>query len=196
MTHTLAVGCLPSLLEAMRVSLVQYATKFVDWETAEDIVQESFVRLIELNRPDLHEMPHAYFKAVVRNVAMDTLNRRSRDRQASNEMQDELCRGGDRETPMLDDDIRTLLAELSHRQWESLVMTVVFGMTEREAASAAYVSRSAVTGSRERALASLRGMSKRTIEFSKVPNLSNHSDLPEPVRSETKPAKSFRRLAG
>ena len=56
----------------------------------------------------------------------------------------------------LDADIENRLAELPARQWESLYLTVVKGMTERQAANVAEVSRSAVTGSRDRALQVLR----------------------------------------
>lgn len=137
--------------------LLVFARRFVDANGAEDLVQEAFVRAMEVGRGDPRGLPLPYMKVIVRNLAFDSFAKRTRDR-ALNE------RAGNNEEPQhsprrevtLEDDLRDRLAELSQRQWESLVMTVVHGLTENEAASAADVSRSAVAGSRDRALQWLR----------------------------------------
>lgn len=159
MTHQASALCVPSAFARMRSTLVAYAARLIDPDTAEDLVQEAFVRAMETGRPDLDTLPLAYFKAIVHNLAMDYFWKRTRDRDVSSQLTQ---RRGDVEThrhaelAALDADIQSRLSELSQRQWESVMMTVVKGLTERQAASAADVSRSAVTGSRDRALQQLR----------------------------------------
>lgn len=154
---------LTSQFAAMRPGLVSFASRLVDADSAEDLVQEAFVRALESGRSDLSQLPEAYFRTIVRNLAMDFFGRRSRDRLAAERMHSRAGAREHAEVPhdvpaagTLDDDIRQRLEELSQRQWESLVMTVVLGLTERQAASASAVSRAAVTGGRERALQLLR----------------------------------------
>ena len=158
MTHTASSVCIPHAFMGMRASLVAYAARLLDPDTAEDLVQEAFVRAIESQRPDLAQLPLSYFKAIVHNLAMDHFWRRARDRKVSvriGERRDRLpLEPAERRS--LDADIENRLAELPARQWESLYLTVVKGMTERQAANVAEVSRSAVTGSRDRALQVLR----------------------------------------
>lgn len=144
---------------SMYTALVMFAKRWVDPDSAEDLVQEAFVRVMECGRHDAQRLPLAYYKAVVRNLALDMYARRSRDRAYTalhNEVPHPVIDAETAGATLLEDDLRDRLAELSKRQWESLVMTVVLGMSEREAASAADVSRSAVSGSRERALQWLR----------------------------------------
>lgn len=143
---------------ALHGTLVSYARKWVDSDTAEDLAQEAFVRAIEGGRRRVEDLPVSYFKIIVKNLAMDLYAKRSRDRALSSRVGEdgERLMGVGPETALLEEDLRERLAELSQRQWESLVMTVVLGMTEHEAASAADVSRSAVTGGRDRALEWLR----------------------------------------
>lgn len=144
-------------------ALVAFARKLVDADTAEDLVQEAFVRVMEGRPAGTRDLPLAYFKVVVRNLAMDVYSRRTREELAAQRSGAESQRadGSPGETSLLQDDLHERMAELSQRQWESLVMTVVLGMTEHEAASAAHVSRSAVTGSRDRALQWLRDAVQR-----------------------------------
>lgn len=157
MTHREMRRSVGSSVSATHATLVAFARRFVDADTAEDLVQEAFVRLMEGGRAEAHRLPLAYLKVVVRNLAMDTYTRRSRD-SARVERARALAASSAAAAPdsMLESDVCDRLSELSHRQWESLVMTVVLDMTDREAASAADVSRSAVTGSRDRALQWLR----------------------------------------
>ncbi len=157
MTHRDRRGDRGINMASMHSALVSFARRLVDADTAEDLVQEAFVRVMEGGRPDAHLLPLSYFKVVVRNLAIDAYTRRARDAVAAQRAQhpEESSETAGR-VPSLESDLCDRLAELSKRQWESLVMTVVYGMTEHEAASAADVSRSAVTGSRERALQWLR----------------------------------------
>ncbi|MBL8745096.1 MAG: sigma-70 family RNA polymerase sigma factor [Phycisphaerae bacterium] len=145
-------------LGSMHSALVAFARRLVDADTAEDLVQEAYVRVMEGGRPDAVTLPLSYFKVVVRNLAIDNYSRRTRDSAAAQKAKGRLERDPSTlvESAQFQDDLRDRMAELSKRQWESLVMTVVLGMTEHEAASAADVSRSAVTGSRERAIQWLR----------------------------------------
>jgi RNA polymerase sigma-70 factor (ECF subfamily) len=145
-------------LAATHAALVAFARRLVDADTAEDLVQEAFVRLIAGGRPEAACLPLPYLKVVVRNLAMDAYTRRTRDTAAKRAVErsenDAVPPAAEGST--LEVDLQERLSELSARQWESLVMTVVLGMTEHEAASAADVSRSAVAGSRDRALHWLR----------------------------------------
>ncbi|MDX2115731.1 MAG: sigma-70 family RNA polymerase sigma factor [Planctomycetota bacterium] len=138
-------------------ALVHFARRYVDADTAQDLVQEAFVRAMEAGRIDIVGAPLAYLRMIVRNLAFDTLSKRTRDRLAGERSLEARRTGATAHfAAQLDDDLRDRLAELSKRQWESLVLTVVKGMTEHEAASAVDVSRSAVAGSRDRALDWLR----------------------------------------
>lgn len=145
---------------SMHAALIGYARRLVDADTAEDLVQEAFVRVMESGRPDADSLPLSYFKTVVRNLAFDAYSRRTRDTNVAERSLITAASGDDgraeRDHSVFEMDLRERLGELSHRQWESLVMTVILGMTEHEAASAASVSRSAVTGGRDRALQWLR----------------------------------------
>lgn len=145
-------------MASMHSALVAFARRLVDADTAEDLVQEAFVRVMEGGRSDAATLPLSYFKVVVRNLAIDNYSRRSRDSVAAQRSMDMLETETSTltESAQFQDDLRDRMAELSKRQWESLVMTVVLGLTEHEAASAADVSRSAVTGSRDRAIQWLR----------------------------------------
>lgn len=145
-------------LMSTHAALVAFARRLVDADTAEDLVQEAFVRLIEGGRPEAGRLPLPYLKVVVRNLAMDSFTRKTRDTVAQRavERSEQDAESKVAEVHTLDGDLKDRLSELSARQWESLVMTVVLGMTEHEAASAADVSRSAVAGSRDRALIWLR----------------------------------------
>lgn len=157
-------GAERSLMATRHAALIAFARRLVDADTADDLVQEAFVRVMEGGRSDANDLPLSYFKVVVRNLAIDTYSRRSREevlaRKSSALGAGTVSSGAD--TPQFQEDLRERMAELSQRQWESLVMTVVLGMTENEAASAAHVSRSAVTGSRDRALQWLRDAVQRT----------------------------------
>lgn len=148
-------------LASMRAALLAFARRLVDADTAEDLVQEAFMRALTQDHLTPADHPLAYLKVVVRNLAVDAYTRRTRESTLVGraglaceqvippiETIDEDSR--------LDADLRERLSELSHRQWESLVLTVVLGLTENEAASAAHVSRSAVNGGRKRAIEWLR----------------------------------------
>jgi RNA polymerase sigma factor (sigma-70 family) len=160
MMHWESKGRAKLPVASMHSALIAFARRLVDADTAEDLVQEAYVRVMEGGRTDADRLPLSYFKVVVRNLAMDAYSRRSRDSaaaQRSNTSQPTSTMSAPSvETAIFQEDLRERLGELSKRQWESLVMTVALGMTEHEAASAADVSRSAVTGSRDRAIQWLR----------------------------------------
>jgi RNA polymerase sigma factor (sigma-70 family) len=177
----------------MRSTLVAYAARLIDPDTAEDLVQEAFVRAMETGRPDLDTLPLSYFKTIVHNLAMDLYWKRSRDRDVSTRLtqrsRDHAHDPLQAERAALDADIQDRLTDLSQRQWESVMMTVVKGLTERQAASAADVSRSAVTGSRDRALQQLRDAAPAE------PRLARKSLLTSP-EAVIPQAHSYGRLAG
>lgn len=195
MTHTASAVCVPSAFTRMRSTLVAYAARLIDPDTAEDLVQEAFVRAMETRRPDLDTLPLAYFKTIVHNLAMDLFWKRSRDRDVSNSLTHrDATRDHDplrAERAALDADIQDRLSDLSQRQWESVMMTVVKGMTERQAASAADVSRSAVTGSRDRALQQLRDAAPAA-----TPRPSSRKNQTADNQAITQQARTFGRLAG
>lgn len=146
---------------SMRAALLAFARRLVDADTAEDLVQEAFVRALAQDHLDPADHPLAYLKVVVRNLAVDAYTRRMRE----STLVERAGLAGEQMIPpidtidmdsSLDADLHERLSELSHRQWESLVLTVVLGLTEHEAASAAHVSRSAVNGGRKRAIEWLR----------------------------------------
>lgn len=165
MTHWDSQGRARLPVASMHSALVAFARKLVDADTAEDLVQEAYVRVMEGGRADADRLPLSYFKVVVRNLAMDAYSRRSRDTAAAQRSNashpTSTMTAPSAETAVFQEDLRERLGELSKRQWESLVMTVALGMTEHEAASAADVSRSAVTGSRDRAIQWLREAVKK-----------------------------------
>lgn len=160
MTHREVCDHKASAMWALRPELLLFARKLVDADTAEDLVQEAFVRVMESGSADAVQDPLSYLKVVVRHLAFDCYTRKSRDTQVVERVRTRDCGlGGEPRSSAArehSEELRERMSELSHRQWESLVMTVVLGMTEHEAASAVDVSRSAVTGSRERALQFLR----------------------------------------
>jgi RNA polymerase sigma-70 factor (ECF subfamily) len=73
--------CMLTLFVAHRRDLVRYASRIVgDHASAEDVVQEAYVRLDAAARERLLSEPLAYLYRIVRNQALDTQRRIGRER--------------------------------------------------------------------------------------------------------------------
>ncbi|WP_427789421.1 sigma-70 family RNA polymerase sigma factor [Brevundimonas diminuta] len=63
-----------------RRSLIRYAKRITgDWDHAEDVVQEAYLRLSEMGRKQDLVRPGGYLARIVRNLAIDQLWRSRRD---------------------------------------------------------------------------------------------------------------------
>lgn len=159
MKHAESAGPVTSMYESMHGRLLSFACRFADPHTAEDLVQEAFARAIEYASPRTGELSISYLKAIVRNLAVDLYARRARDQRTGAAI---IAEGEPIDSPAddpIDEEVETLqreLARLTQRQWASVTLTVGRGLTESEVAQADGVSRTAVIGSRERALEVLR----------------------------------------
>lgn len=158
MTHVQSALAVAATYERIREQLLAFARRLSDPTTAEDLVQDAFVRIIEYGRGG-EGVSIAYLRAVVRNLAHDLHARRARDIRL---MQSPEREGEPVEVPAedpidgLNDSLQRGLEQLTTRQWQSLVLTVTRGLTEEAAAHSADVSRTAISGSRERAIQTLR----------------------------------------
>ncbi len=66
--------------EEQRRSLIRYAKRITgDWDHAEDVVQEAYLRLGEMARKQELVRPGGYLARIVRNLAIDRLWRARRD---------------------------------------------------------------------------------------------------------------------
>lgn len=164
MTHVESAPLDASAFRAMHERVLSFACRLADAHTAEDLVQEAFARALAYARPGGGTLNAAYLKAIVRNLANDLHSRRTRDERAAAargaERPATCASGADRIDPA-PAWLRHELERLTPRQWSSVMLTIARGLPEEIVACADGITRTAVAGSRERALRALRESVRR-----------------------------------
>lgn len=140
----------------MRPRLVLYAQRVAGPDLAEDVVQEVFLRLLRYRGEGAAQVSLPFALAATRNVARTMLSERSRVERARSYAQrwDRPVYGP--APSELEGCVAELLATLSTRQREALLMTDGFGLSESQAGRALSMSRAAISARRRAAIRRLR----------------------------------------
>jgi len=125
-----------------------------DQALSEDAVQEAFVRLIRKRRQYVPSEPFApWFYAILRNVCIDMLRKRQRDRKMVGDL---LSEAGNQTRAKSMSRQLSLLDMLDHPEKNVLELRVVHSMSFREVAAALEISEEAAKKRAQRGLRKLR----------------------------------------
>lgn len=144
------------LYERYRDAVFADIRRLTDEHTAEDVVQETFVRLVRYGEPRLRQATLRYLKVIARNVLHD--NWRAQGRTAPRPEARAEAAGIGAEGPS--SEIRRMLERLPESQREALLLTAAYGLTNSEASRSLDVSEPSVSHRRTRALARLRALAE------------------------------------
>ncbi|GEM_PF-2774621 len=146
-------------------SAFAYARKLVGQADAEDVVQETFLRLAKYKHASREGVSKSFVLKMTRNVAFSALGNRIRDRERCTVVQGQAPsatgdsarsgRGGRDERPG-PDLASKYLEQLSEGQREAIVLTEILGLSEAQAGLAMEISRPVVNAKRSRAVELLR----------------------------------------
>lgn len=143
------------LYERYRDAVYADVRRLTDEHTAEDVVQETFVRLVRYGEPRLRVATLRYLKVIARNVLHDAWRAQGRSSRATGSALGRAA-GADAGGPT--SEIRGMLERLPESQREALLLTSAYGLTNGEASRALDVSEPSVSHRRTRALARLRAL--------------------------------------
>jgi RNA polymerase sigma-70 factor (ECF subfamily) len=138
-----------------------------DHALAEDAVQESFLRVIRKRDQYTCGSPFScWFYAIVRNVCVDMLRQRARQKELMEEIaaRDELNR-----PPTDSPDVPNMLDVLAHGERDVLELRIVHGLGFRDVAAALGISEEAAKKRAQRALRRLRA---KTCDLESLPGKS------------------------
>jgi RNA polymerase sigma factor (sigma-70 family) len=138
-----------------------------DHALAEDAVQESFLRVIRRRHQYICTSPFScWFYAIVRNVCVDMLRQRARQKQAIEEIANE-GRDGTIGTDL--SETPNLLDSLARGERDVLMLRIVHGLRFRDVAAALGISEEAAKKRAQRALRRLRA---KTCDLESLPGES------------------------
>lgn len=146
-----------ALFESLRDRVLAYARKVGDPDLAEDVVQETFLRLLRYKKGNLGPITFSFILTMTRNVARTMHAKRSREPGAVSEPADvaQPRREPTRLVANLDV-VYDVLDRMPERQREALFLTEVCGLSEIQAALAMAMSRAAINARKRDALCKLR----------------------------------------
>ncbi len=142
------------LYERYRDAVYADVRRMTDEHTAEDVVQETFVRLARYGEGKLRTATARYLKVIARNVLHDTWRASGQAGSAGGARPELFAARDDHRAPV--SDIRAMLGKLTEPQREALMLTAAYGLTSSEASRSLDVSGPSVTHRRTKALAKLR----------------------------------------
>jgi RNA polymerase sigma factor (sigma-70 family) len=146
-----------SLFASLRDRVLAYAKKVGDPDLAEDVVQETFLRLLRYKKGNLGPITFSFILTMTRNVARTMHAKLSREPKF-------VFEGGDvaevRSDPVRPNGalevVYEVLDRMPERQREALYLTEVCGLSEIQAALAMAMSRAAINARKRDALCKLR----------------------------------------
>lgn len=151
----------------VRRSVLGYARRIAGEAHAEDVVQETFLRLVKYCQGRDRALTWAFLFTITRNSARTLLAERRRAKAGLDEMCHERSERGEPTTCDFSDDdassesslserISDEILALPERQRDALMLTEVHGLSEVQAAQVMHMSRAAVGARRRAALRRLR----------------------------------------
>lgn len=151
-----------ALFAGLRDRVLAYARKVGDPDLAEDVVQETFLRLLRYKSGNLGPITFSFILTMTRNVARTMHAKLAREPDAVPEHLDiahsDIAQPRhDSLQPMANlDVVYDLLDRMPERQREALYLTEVCGLSELQAALAMAMSRAAICARKRDALCKLR----------------------------------------
>lgn len=148
---------LEALFASLRDRVLAYARKVGDPDLAEDVVQETFLRILRYKRGNLGPITFSFILTMTRNVARTMHAKLSREPDAVPEHLDIAESRDESPQPLANlDVVYEMLDRMPERQREALYLTEVCGLSELQAALALAMTRAAVCARKRDALLKLR----------------------------------------
>ena len=160
------VGWFEKLYAETHGPALAYARRLVGSADADDVVQDAFLRLARYRPAGGEEITIKFVIAVVKNVAMNFLNRRNRDTTQSRKSRHDRRKYSDGEGPGLMTTTgwaREQLESLPPSHREAFVLVEVLGLSESQAGLAMHLSRPVVGAKKRCATEALRDKACRLI---------------------------------
>lgn len=151
------------LFASLRDRVIAYARKVGDPDLAEDVAQETFLRILRYKRGNLGPITFSFILTVTRNVARSMHAKLSREPDAMDESSDVADSHTEPARPTHLDFIYEILDQMPERQREALYLTEVCGLSELQAALAMAMSRAAINARKRDALCKLRQSVERAM---------------------------------
>lgn len=146
-----------TLFASVRDRVLAYARKVGDPSLAEDVVQETFLRLLRYKRGNLGTITFSFILTITRNVARSMHAKLARESDAVPEFLEVHSAHDSHAQPAANlDAVYAVLERMPERQREALYLTEICGLSELQAALAMAMSRNAINARKRDALCKLR----------------------------------------